>query len=211
MARICRTQGSYIGFGEDEEEIERDLYINKCKHDISLDERDLYKGRRNELLPWLPTKNVLHISNVGCLILDLNSVFNHEGKQVEIIESSNPFRYIAELFGTSVSYEDIIVVLRESIDELFEEEVYVNRLVDLPIIRLESLNLGFVVETLYQCDQGLLIAITKDAVGLKFVGDEYFHVVDMIEGDDVLSLIAYIGYKIGIVLSERGIEYVKEN
>ena len=197
-----------VGFGNTKEEAEYDLYVNKCRQSLSNDKDKLFTKRREELKPWLPKENMLHITSVGCLVYDNGKLYNSKtGKSVVITQYDKAiYYYVACLLGDDLSYTDITVVLRPEIDKLFSTISDRFRLIkDMPTIkRMSGIN-GFEPNIVYTLNCGILVGITDDLVGAKVIGDEMFNVVEREGSLATIPLLSYVGYKIGYIFDEEGV------
>jgi hypothetical protein len=211
MRSYIKTGGGAVGYGVTEEEAMYDLKINQCKIDISNDESGSFMARRDILQPWLPKDNMLHITGKGCLHFKDNRIVNTKtGKGVECRRPYKPiFYYLAELFDSSMTYEDFVVVCRREIDEFFSN-------ISLDILTIENMEplkrlgayTGFDPSVVYTLSNNLMLARTKSAIGLKSYGEELFLVQ---EGTNSLEALPYIGYRLGYHVMEGGIEECLES
>lgn len=198
------THGS-AGFGATLDDAKYDAYVNDCRLDIENDTSCLFKKRRSELEPWLPVENVCHITGVGALYYNKGFISEtSSGKSMSICRSKYAtYFYMATLFGTKLSYEDITVVLRPEINKFLHninpEIVPIEK---WPFIKLVNSDNGFKPEITYSLDNGLIIGITQDSVGMKHIGDELYHAVDITDESESIFMLSYIAYKMGCVLGQ---------
>ena len=204
------TKDGVIGFGETTELIDEDLYINLCSLDLSNDSKGLYIKRREQLMPWNPKPNLLHVKDLGCLVYDGVHLLNTKtGKFIEVSQSnSNIFYYMAVLFGTDINYEDIVVVMRHEIDTLFKVAApNVLPIKNMPVIRIADSILGFKPTIVYTFEGGLIIGVNDSTIGIKRKGSDMFYVIDRNDEVNYLSSCSYIGYRIGVVITNERIEF----
>ena len=207
------TNGDTIGFGETNELAEEDLYINACRKDIANDTKQVFVSRREELMPWRPKANMLHLNGCGCLVYENNRLTNTKTDKSITIRSSkdNIFYYIAELFGNSLSYEDIVIVLQKDFDDFFRAVIPGVRLIrDMPIIRVADSSLGFRPECTYTFGTGVIIGIASDMVGVKRMGDDMFYILDQSDYSSTITDCAYICYKLGVLFTKEGVSLIGE-
>lgn len=207
MYNYVVTRDGCVGFGDDYESAEYDLYLNLCRRDFKYDKGEFLK-RRQELKPWMPRENMLHIAGVGCLVYEDFKLTNTKtGKSVPV----NTYKYaicyhLMNLVGDMLSYTDIMIVLRPELDKLFSSisDQFV-KLEDMPSIQLLGKVNGFNPDVLYHIGDDIVIGISDTMIGMRTVYEEFFHAVDSIDGMFMVPLLAYIGCKIGYVFNESGV------
>lgn len=205
------TGDGEIGFGFTSESAELDLKINQLRHDITKDSEGVYLKRRKELSPWMPTNNILHISGVGCLVYEgLTLTEVKSGRSVTISRKAGLiFYYLGKLFGNLLSYTDIMVVLRPELDRLFQNiSTEFTKLENFPYVMLKNAFNGFKPNVTYTLDTGHVIGVDDDMVGIKVLGEDMYHVAD-IDDAPIITTLAYIGYKLGLIIYEGVLEYGK--
>lgn len=204
-----------IGFGVDVEDAEQDLIINLCKHDMNRDVTGRYKQRYDLLSPYLALPNVLHITGVGCLVYKDGAISEtRSGNTIAVRQTrSSIYFYLAQLFGSRLSYEDICVVLKDEINEFFlgisDEFIPVNK---MPYIKVMDDSNGFVPYVIYHLASGYDVAISESVVGIKRTSEVMYHAIEISENDPYICMLPYVGYKMGIILTGKGVsQNGKEN
>jgi len=204
------TKDGVIGFGETAELIDEDLYINLCRLDLSNDSKGLYIKRREQLMPWNPKPNLLHVNGLGCIVYDGVRLLNTKtGKSIEVSQSiSNVFYYMAVLFGTDINYEDIVIVMQREIDILFKVAApNIVSIEDMPVIRVADSILGFKPTIVYTFEGGIIIGVNENTIGVKRKGSDMFYVIDRNDEVNYLVSCSYIGYRVGVVITNERIEF----
>lgn len=205
------TGAGEIGFGFTVESAKNDLKINQLRHDIAKDEEGRYLTRRRELSPWMPVGNILHISGIGCLVYEGTTLTEvRSGKSVIVSRKEGTlFYYMAKLFGSKLSYTDIMIVLRPELDRLFQNiSKDFTKLEDFPYVMLKNVSNGFKPNITYILDTGHIIGIDETMVGIKALGEDMYHVADIDEAP-IITTLSYIGYKLGLIIYEGVFEYGK--
>lgn len=196
-----------FGFGLTREEAENDYYINKCKQDLSNDDENRYVERRRQLHPWMPKENRLHISDVGYLTFEGNVIREERtGKEILPIYKKNSIFFIMSvLFGNILTYEDITVVLREELDAFFNNiSTEFISIKDMSTIYISSQETGFIPSIEYNSSKlGVTIGVDKNQIGLCLHGSHEYYVCDYYDNHQMEAL-SYLGYRTGILLTERG-------
>ena len=70
MASYVKQDKHSIGFGLTDNEASADVYVNSCMTSLSNDTKNLFTKRREDIRPWMPKSNMLHLSGIGCLLYD---------------------------------------------------------------------------------------------------------------------------------------------
>lgn len=199
-----------LGFGVDKEDAENDLYINICKRDMSLDSKCLFTKRREDLHPWFPTKNILHICGIGAIMYNGVELVNTKTNKSVAIGGGGPdiYWYLSRVLGDEVSYTDICVCMREEINTLFNSisSKFVP-LDEMPYIRIFGSANGFTPDVVYTLHGRYDIGISNSFIGIKRCTDDMYHAVEVENRMTYASMLAYIGYKMGIVFTEKGVLY----
>lgn len=197
-----------VGFGLTKEDAEKDWYINMCREDIANDTEHWYTDRVAELSAWLPTESLLHISGVGCLEYR-KGVLREErsGKSVPVRRKGySIYSYLTELFGDSLSYEDIAVCIQEPLTKFFRgisEEFHPLR--EYPFVKVAERNEQFNPEVIYMLRNGVIVGSSKDIIGMKLLGDEQYHLLELDVLQNRYDAMMYLRYRLGITLEEGGL------
>lgn len=211
MRSYVKVKDGAVGYGVTEDEAENDLKINLCKLDIMRDESGYFLERRKALTPWMPKSNMLHITDKGCLVYKDGKIVNTKNGLTVLCTKpyKSIFYYLAELFDSTMSYVDFMVVCRPEIDKFFgniSPEIELLRDVE-PLKRLGTYT-GFDPNVVYMLSNNLMLAKTGDAIGLKLYGEELFVVK---ENTVDLESLAYIGYRLGYHITKGGVEECQES
>ena len=201
------------GYGLTKDDAKEDLFLNKCKADISFDTNEIYVGRKRELKPWKPRENMLHIHTAGCLCANGNRIVETStGRTVEVSKNRQAiFYYLANLFGKRLTYTDIAISLQEDFNKFFQMvEEDLMPIQNFPEIKLMNSENGFEPTVTYTTKQNLIIGTSRKAIGVKEVGDEYFHVVELEDQDVSIELLSYICYRLGYLFNGKIIIEMEE-
>lgn len=213
MQNYITTRDGCIGFGADRDSAERDLYYNLCKKDIGYDEIGEFQKRRKELHPWNPQKNMLHLTGVGCLVYEGYMLKETKsGREVEIaVCGPSIYYYLGYLLEDTLSYTDICIAAKREINILFKNmgRDFV-MLEDMPDIKVLGESNGFVPKVEYKLSQGFVIGIADDFVGIRRDSEEMFHAVEITKYQPYINLLSYVGYRVGVVFTSKGVKYVGE-
>ena len=200
-----------VGFGASKEEALQDLNINLCRESIENDTTGEFLERREELFAWLPKPYMLHINGMGCIAYSNGVLTNTKtGKSIKVDQFGNTiYYYIANIFGNEISYTDITVSLQKEFDTLFQAiSPEFTRIRDMPYIRLSDEDNGFVPIVTYVTDNNVIIGVADKEIGMKLLGDEMYHTVELDSNNAYVPMLSYIGYKIGVVFSDEGVEVI---
>lgn len=202
------AKGGHIGFGLDAEEAENDWYVNKCKESLALDAERRFTRRLQELKPWLPNEDMLHITGVGCLVYkDGELTETRTSRRVRIGKKEfEMFYYLSKVLGDALSYTDIVVVLQRELNQFFYN--ISNQFIPIgeyPIVKVAERSDHFNPETIYYTTSGALIGCTGQYVGLKELGDEQYHIAESFGKENMRGILSYIGYRVGVQFSEGGV------
>lgn len=195
-----------VGFGTTNEEAKYDAYVNDCRQDLTRDVDGVFKEKRERLSPWLPTNNICHITGVGALYASKGFIMETStGNKVDIFACQySIYFYIATLFGDKLTYEEITVVLRPELDKFFTSVIPGTvPIKDWPYIKLENTDNGFNPSVIYNMAGGIIVGIAPNSVGIKRVGDDLYHTVDIPDSVEHIYLLSYIAYKMGIILGQK--------
>ena len=213
MINYIETREGQIGFGSTVEEANEDLYVNLCKVDLQNDIQNKFLPRRSFLKPWIPKENMLHIHTVGCLIREGNSILEtRSGKSIEITGGLySQFYILAKLFGTHITYTDILVTCRPELDTFFQGiSMNCTSILDLPPIRKICSGNGFEPNVTYTFGERILLGIHNNVLGMKEAGDEMFSILDLGRDVSLRNAMAYLGYKLGYVFTESEVTQIGE-
>lgn len=197
-----------VGFGLTAEEAQRDWYINRCRESLEDDTEKLYAARRNELGAWIPCNGVLHISGVGCLMYQ-NGLLSESksGRTVRISRKGySIYTYLSELFGDRLSYEDIAVCVQDEVSAFFRgisEEFYPLR--EYPAVKVAERNAQFNPEVVYNLRNGVLVGDGGGVIGMKVMGDEQYHLLEVDSVGNKYDALMYLCYRLGISFGEGGL------
>ena len=198
-----------VGFGSDKSEAKQDLFFNLCRQNIKADKSGKFLRRKKELHPWMPRKNMLHLTGIGCLVYDkycLTNTATNKTLPVHYYDMAI-YYYLAELFSDMLSYTDIAIVLQSEINQFFREISY--RFLELeqyPYIEVTDRNSGFNPSIVYSIKNDIVIGVNSTTLGVKFYGSEYYYVVPYKRGEDIMSRISYIGYRMGVIISKSEVK-----
>jgi len=197
-----------VGFGLTKEDAENDWYINMCRENIENDTNHRYTARISELSAWLPMSNLLHISGVGCLEYhDGVLLETRSGNSVRVMRKGySIYSYLTELFGDGLSYEDIAVCVQEPLTRFFRgisEEFYPLR--EYPSVKVAERNEQFNPEVIYILRNGVTVGSSKDIIGMKLLGDEQYHLLELDLLQNRYDALMYLRYRLGVTLGEGGL------
>lgn len=192
------------GFGQTEDEANEDALINRLRRESKSQLEEPYLSRKEELYPWFPLSNMLHISGVGCLIYENNTIWNTRNNKSVVINESPYFmcEALQALVGADLSYTDVVLVLEKELGVFFTRaSSKILPIEEYPSITvLESIN-GFEPNIIYSLNDGdVLVGVSATAVGLKEFGDEKYYVVPLECKDDLVGLVSYLAYRVGTEL-----------
>ncbi len=210
MQSIFVTDKGQIGFGESVEEAQEDLYDNLCRVSLANDTMGKFKKRREELKPWFPVENMLCIRGVGCLQCEGDILYeNKTGKAVYLNSDNNSvYYYLTKLFGSTLTYTDISIVLRPEIDKLFS--IASNRMLKLSEQPCIHLNDSFKPKTVYTFTNELQIGISKEIVGIRYKEGRPYYSLELNRDMNCFAALFCISRKMGLILTEEGLFYGKE-
>ena len=214
MGNFIAAAKGEIGFGIDNEDAQCDLRVNICKRNIQNDETGEFLQRRKKLNPWMPKPNMLHITGIGCLIYENGSLRNTKNSSAVFVREYGPsiYYYLARTLGCSVTYSDIVVVLRPELNTLFGNiSTEFMRIEDMPYIKVIDEFNGFKPTTVYKLISGINIGISNDFVGIKRAGDKMYYAVEFNENISLPAILSYVGYRMGIMSVERNLTDGKES
>lgn len=208
-----KLEKGQVGFGINESDARQDLLFNLCKQNIMEDKSGRFIKRRKELHPWLPKRNMLHLTGVGCLLYDRYSLTNtvtHKTIPVHCYDKTI-YYYLAELFGEFLTYTDIAIVLQPELNEFFKNISC--RFIELnqyPYIEVTDRSSGFSPNTVYTIQNDIIVATSTTTLGVKLYGSDYYYVVPYESDMDIMSMISYVGYRIGAVISKSEVKICGE-
>lgn len=207
MRNFIEVSDGFVGFGATREEAIEDCYIAKCIASLSNDTEEKFTKRREELHPWLPMSNLLHISGVGCLMYkDYRIIETKSGRSVSLLRKDGSiFYYMSQLFQDSLSFTDIAVVLRPEIEQFFKNisEEFAS-IKEYPQIQLLNNDNGFKPIVIYNTSDGIIIGNAGSQIGIKFVGDSHYYVTDVDSNFVTMDMLSYVGLKLGVIFTEEG-------
>lgn len=191
------VKGNVMGFGATEEERLHDWELNKMS--VSGELIGDYRWMPVRYNPWFPTSKMLHISEVGCLYYEQSTLVNTRNQQRVNVNKFGRciYYYLMKLFGDTVTYELIKVVLRESLDSFFQN-------ISTSFAPLNDYNQIFIADegdfedyALYRYD-GYDVIYNSATVGIRVQGCETFYTV--FHQDDLQADLCYLAYRAGIYL-----------
>lgn len=199
-----------VGFGLTQEEAEHDWYVNRCRESLANDTKKIYVQRKGAIYAWLPRRDMLHIANVGCLQYTNGYLCEHKTKKRIVLPCRRFAIYtcMAELFGDTVSYEDIAVVIQEELSEFFQGiSKTFRRLEEYPIARVSGRDEAFEPYAVYKLRNGVFVGDAGSSIGVKFLGEEQYHILELSEIDDKQDALMYLCYRTGISFTEGGLGF----
>lgn len=209
MPSFIKQTGHSIGFGLTSDEATDDAYVNACILSLANDDKQKFVNRREELHPWMPTANVLHISSIGCLVYkDMKITETRTGKTIMIAATGiSIFQYLAALFGTRLSYTDIVCVLREELDTFFQNiSTDFVMLKNMSVIQVQRESADFIPDVLYRTNAQFIIGVVEDYVGIKYVGEDCYYVCFIQDSSAVIAALHRLLYRTGNVLVDDRLE-----
>lgn len=215
MSNFVISRKNIVAFGQDIEDAEYEWKMRYYMHYPEEINSSEYAIRVLQLHPWRPTSKHLQISSVGCLKSVNNLIVETaSGKSVLITQKKySIFQYIMSLLGNKVTYEDIVVVLRENLNAFFREisKEFVP-IEEYPQILCINEDNGFDPGVTYTLGENAVVGISNEYVGIKVKGYEYFYAVELNNEAYEAALIAYIAYRAGMVFNDEGeVLYVKKS
>lgn len=191
-------QDNIVGIGFTPAARKRDWQIKK---DSTLDNLPMeYRSKFLRFRPWSPVADMLHISYVGCLMYNKPMLTNTaNGKSVLVNKyGKSMYYYIMKLYGSALSYEDIVVVLRKQLDSFFtgitKAIAPLSQYETIQLCTDEELNAGVVYEYDTFC-----LYLSKTQLAIKKPSMEYWYIMDI--QDDWRSDLCYMAYYAGIDIS----------
>lgn len=199
-------QDGQIGFGVTQEEAVSDWYINRCRDNLEYDTENKFKSKREIYKPWFPQSNMLHISTVGCLIYKEGKLWNTKSKQSIAVDTTgyNIYYYLYNIIGNNLSYSDIFVTLHKEISEFFKN--ISNEFVPLkqyPIIKISERGVNFNPEVIYSLNSEIFIGYDRHYIGLKFLGEDFYYIVELEDKKDTLGILCYLSYRVELQFEWR--------
>lgn len=197
-----------VGFGLTAEEAEQDWYINRCRETLEDDTEKRYTDRRKELGAWIPSIGILHISGVGCLIYKEGQISeNRYGHKVRLFRKGySIYTYMSELFGDRLSYEDIAVCIQDEVSMFFRgisEEFHPLR--EYPVVKVAERNAQFNPDVVYTLNNGILVGDSGNVIGMKVIGDEQYHLLEIDSMENKYDALMYLCYRLGVSFEEGGL------
>lgn len=205
MGAFVKQNYGSVGFGVSADEAVEDAYINACSVSLSNDTKGIFTKRRNEIHPWMPTPHMLHLSGIGCLVYENATIRETKsGNEVIVAAADNSmFYYLAELFGTTLSYTDVVCVLRNEIDTFFtnisKDFVPISA---MPIIQVQTETDDFALEVVYKTSADMMIGCTDSVIGIKFLGEDVYYTCPIESSKQQIGALHRLLYRTGFVLSD---------
>lgn len=203
MGAFVKQQYGSVGFGISAEEAVEDAYINACSTSLDNDTRGIFKSRRQEMHPWMPTPHMLHISGVGCLVYENAVIRETKSNNSLIVAATNNsiFYYLAELFGDRLSYTDIVCVLRNELDTFFtnisKDFITIS---SMPIIQVQAENDDFLLDVIYRTSKDVMIGCTDSMMGIKFLGEDVYYTCPIESPVQQIGALHRLFYRTGFAL-----------
>lgn len=203
MSCYVKQSKRSIGFGTSMIEATDDAYVNSCINDLSMDTNGLFIKRREEICPWMPKSNMLHLSGIGCLVYDKGYITETKTNKKVLVAATGDsiFYYLNELFGAQLSYSDIICTLREEIDTFFKNisKDFVS-IADMPIIQVQQESASFQPLAIYTTKFDFVIGCSEQLIGVKWFGDDCYYTVSIDDSTQQITalyrILARCGYTI---------------
>lgn len=202
MPSYIKQSKRSIGFGVSMNEALEDAYVNSCIGDISMDTKGIFIKRREQICPWMPKSNMLHLSGIGCLVYDKGKITEtRTGKQVLVAATRDSvFYYLSTLFGDRLSYSDIVCVLRNELDTFFtnisKEFIPIT---DLPLIQVQQED-SFRPVSVYYTTFNFMIGYSDDAVGVRWTGDDCYYTINVDDSTQQLPALYRLLYRGGYTI-----------
>lgn len=203
MLAFMKMAYDSVGYGITEEEATEDAYINSCTRSLNNDVEMRFKNRREELHPWMPLPNMLHISSVGCLVYENKQILETASGNRLVVASTGGsiFRYLANLFGRRLTYTDIVCVLREEIDTFFLNiSKEFTPIKDMQIISTQSESYNFSPRALYKTNSNFTIGCDVGYVGIRYQGETNYYVCGVESQAEQINALYRLLYRTGNVL-----------
>lgn len=203
MASYVKQDKHSIGFGLTDKEASADVYVNSCMTSLSNDTKNLFTKRREDIRPWMPKSNMLHLSGIGCLLYDnMKITETGTGKQVLVAATGDSiFYYLSELFGSKLSYSDIVCVLREEIDMFFrnisDEFVLIE---EMPLIQVQQESVNFKPSVLYTTKFNFAIGCSEKEVGLRWHGEDCYYISQVDNSMQQITALYRLLYRSGYTI-----------
>lgn len=203
MPVFIEQKQTAIGFGISRAEAKEDLYNNACMVTLANDTKGVFAKRREELHPWMPLPNMLHISGVGCLLYEDMKITETSTNKTIVVAATGAsiFRYLSVLFEDKLSYTDIICVLREEIDTFFlnisEEFTPIS---SLQVIQVQKESDDFIPSAIYSTSYNFVIGCVEDAIGIKYSGEDCYYVAQVNKSSEQIDSLYRLLYRTGYIL-----------
>lgn len=185
-----------MGFGATVDEQMHDWKINKLSCCKDLPEE--YQRLRAQCNPWFPVKNMLHISDIGCLYYTDRKLLNTKIQKGVAVDKYGRciYYYLMELFGDTLVYDVVRIVLHDSLEMLFQQ-------ISPSFVPLSEYNQVFIADEAdfyeyvkYEY-QDCVVICSQTIVGLQIKGSGHFYVVN--HQDDLQADLCYLAYRAGIL------------
>lgn len=207
MPAFIKTTKTSVGFGISSDEANEDAYINACTISLANDVENKFRKRREELHPWMPLPNVLHISGIGCLVYENKKITETASGTTVIVASTgiSVFQYLSILFERRLKYTDIVCTVRAEFDTFFtniSDEFMTIK--DMPLIQTQRESADFEPRVLYGTDSGITIGCTDGYAGIKYSGEDCYYVCPINKVSDQMHAIHRLLYRTGsIIIGDR--------
>lgn len=210
MRSTILEKSGIVGFGLTRDEALNDWKINSYIRSSSFPSNPIYIERRDTLSPWLPMPDLFHIAGVGCLQYKDGVITNlSTGKSVKVTSYDlTQFYYFSVLLGDSLSFEDITIVCRDKVNEFFSNisQSFIP-IEEFPIIKLSNEFTGFTPNVTMITNNDVILGYDNAELGMKksSENEDYFYSVQYSTPDQIVPLLSYIGYKIDIIIDDKGV------
>lgn len=195
------VKDNIIGFGIDTESKEKDWEINKLSEQNIEELPWEYRKAYIRYSPWLPSKDMLHISELGCLVYIKPFITNTANNNTVLVNKfgKTMYYYIMKLFDEKLTYKDIRVTLHETFEKYFQ---------GISTLFVPFKEYG----TITICDDNELeygtryifseyeIYLADSLIGLRNTSNTYWYVIDI--QDDWRSDLCYLAYRANIDIKE---------
>lgn len=184
------------GYGVTGREQHSDWMVNKWSGRSDLPW--CYRQLQLQYNPWFPRDNMLHMSWIGCIRYTGVTLVSTATQKAAVVDRQGrcAYYYLMQLFGRSLTYSSIRVVLHGALDALFcrvfKNFVPLNGYNQIYLAD-ESEYTDCVIYEYGKCE----VLVSSDVVGMRVWKTYPFYVVG--HQDDLQADLCYLAYRTGIV------------